>query len=166
MNKSFAIILISLMVFVSGCVQSSTQNQTQQPSQPQQTPVQQQPAQQPTQPQQQPTQQPAGPSEKQFSVTIGHTFYSPNSFETNVGDRVRFLAVASKGTGVESGLNHNHGITIDEYQINAAVVSENTPIVVTFLADKPGTFTIYCRTCWDGPFGRGHPDIRATLVVK
>jgi len=141
--KIIATLLISI-IFISGCASQQTGSEGNKSV---------------------PEEQPA-PAERQFPVTIGHTFYSPNNFEVNVGNTVRFLAVAARGTGVESSFNHNHGITIDEYSINAAVTSENTPTIVTFVADKAGTFIIYCRTCWDGPFGQQHPDIRATLVVK
>ncbi|MBI4450357.1 cupredoxin domain-containing protein [Candidatus Woesearchaeota archaeon] len=100
---------------------------------------------------------------KEFNVTVVHTFYNPSSFAVNKGDTVRFLAVAATGQGF-----HNHGIAIDEYGINQAVTTEDTnnPVKIEFVADKAGTFRIYCKTCWDGPFGRGHPDIQATLVVK
>ncbi len=101
------------------------------------------------------------PGTKEFQVTIGHTFYNPRTFEANVGDTVRFLAIAAQGTA-----SHNHGITIDEFNVNQAVISEDSPVVIEFVADKSGTFDIYCATCWEGPYGRGHPDIRATLVVK
>ena len=100
---------------------------------------------------------------KEFRVAIGHTSFNPASFTVQQGDTVRFLAVAAPGTG-----SHNHGITIDEYGINQAVTREDArnPVVIEFVADKQGTFTVYCKPCWDGPYGRSHPDIRATLVVQ
>ena len=101
------------------------------------------------------------PGTKEFQVTIGHTFYNPRTFESNVGDTVRFLALAAQGTAA-----HNHGITIDEFDVTQAVTSEDNPVIIEFVADKRGTFEIYCAPCWEGPYGRGHPDIRATLVVK
>ncbi len=97
---------------------------------------------------------------KEFNVIIGHTSYNPSTFTVNVGDTIRFLATTARGTST-----HNHGITIDEYRINQAVTSENIPVTIEFAADRAGTFNIWCRTCWDGPFGRGHPNIRGTLVV-
>lgn len=103
----------------------------------------------------------AAGSVKEFDVVIGHTFYRPDDFVVKRGDTVRFSAVVAAGTG-----NHNHGITIDEYGINQAVTSESEAVVVEFAADKSGTFSIWCKTCWEGPFGRGHPDIRATLTVE
>src|SRR3989304_4692095 len=107
------------------------------------------------------------PDVKEFRVTIGHTFYNPSSFTVNKGQTVRFLANAAKGTGDESGFSHNHGIAIDEYGINESVTSEDTsnPKVIEFVADKAGEFNIWCRSCWDGPFGRNHPAIEAKLIV-
>ncbi len=106
------------------------------------------------------TPQSAEPGVREFRVTIGHAFYDPNTFEANSGDLVRFIAVAAPGTA-----SHNHGITIDEFSISEAVTSETQPKTIEFHVSK-GTFTIYCRTCWEGPYGRGHPDIKGTLIVK
>jgi len=74
---------------------------------------------------------------------------------------VRFLAVACAGTGT-----HIHGITIEEFNVNQPVTSETERVAIEFVADKTGTFIIWCKTCWDGPFGRGHPDIRAKLIIE
>lgn len=133
---------VMLVVLISACVSPAGQNQTPQGEQ--------------------------QPGLKVFKVVIGHTFYSPNTFTVAKGDRVRFLANAAKGTGVESGFSHNHGITIDEYSINQAVATEDEskPVVIEFLADKAGEFRIYCKTCLDGPFGQDHPQINAKLVVE
>lgn len=131
---------LALIVLVSACVSQTAQNQT---------PEEQQ------------------PGMKVFKVIIGHTFYSPNTFAVSRGDTVRFFANSAKGTGIESGFSHNHGMTIDEYGINAAVNSEDqsSPVIIEFLADKAGEFEIYCKTCLDGPFGANHPAIKAKLIV-
>ena len=107
-----------------------------------------------------------GPSEKQFSLTIGHTFYNPSTITVNEGDFVKIMAVSSEGTGLESGNSHNHGFAIDEYWIDVVAPSETVPVVIAFTANKTGTFSVYCKSCWNGPFGRGHPDIRAQLIVN
>ena len=103
------------------------------------------------------------PTKKTFDMTIFHTAYSPSIIRVKAGDTVEIRAVTAPGTS-----NHNHGITIDEYGINEAVTTEdkNNPVVITFLADKKGTFSIYCAPCIDGIFGLNHPDIRATLIVE
>jgi plastocyanin len=109
---------------------------------------------------------PADPGAKVFNMVISHTRIDPSTIEVSLGDTVRINALSAPGTGVESGFSHNHGVAIDEYGINVATTSEVTPTSIDFVADKAGTFTIYCKTCWDGPFGHQHPDIRATLIVK
>ena len=106
------------------------------------------------------------PQVREFDLLIFHTRYQPNSFTVNKGDTVRIFAKTVPGTGVEGGFVHNHGVTSDEYRINEAVTSEQNVNVIEFLADQAGTFSIRCMTCWDGPFGRGHPDIRAILIVQ
>ncbi len=100
---------------------------------------------------------------KEFNVTIFHLGYAPKSFEVGKGDVVRFNAVLEPGTST-----HKHGITIDEYGINVLVDSEdkNNPQVIEFAADQVGTFKIYCKTCEEGIFGKGHPPISAELIVK
>ncbi|MEM5805530.1 MAG: cupredoxin domain-containing protein [Candidatus Aenigmatarchaeota archaeon] len=106
---------------------------------------------------------PSEPTTKTFTVTIYHTSYIPSTFTVNKGDTVRILAVTAPGTA-----SHNHGITIDEYGINQVVTTEDpdNPTVIEFVANKSGTFRIYCKPCWDGPFGRNHPNIQATLIVS
>lgn len=132
--------ILFAVILVSGCVQ---QSQTQQPpAQPNET---------------------HAPQTRQFSMVIGHTFYNPSTLTVNKGDTVVIKAVAAPGT-----VSHLHGITIDDYEINEAVISEdpNNPVVIQFIADKEGAFTIYCKTCWSGSFGQGHPPIKAFLDVK
>lgn len=105
----------------------------------------------------------AQPGLVEVKMTIGHTSYEPNVIEAKAGDKIIIKAVAAKGTST-----HNHGITIDEYNINKAVTTEDkeNPSIIEFMADKAGEFRIYCKTCWDGPFGRNHPDIEAKLIVR
>ena len=141
MKNGFVVLLVLIVVFIAGCT-----------------------AQQPADGQNQ--QNTTAPSEKQFTMIVGHTFYNPSSITVNKGDMVKILALSAKGTGLEGGNSHNHGMTVDEYGIDVATLSETTPIVITFVADKEGTFSIYCKPCWDGPFGRNHPDIKATLIVN
>jgi len=97
----------------------------------------------------------------EFNVTIFHTRYEPNSISVNHGELVRLNVVTAKGTA-----SYMHGITIDEYGISKLVTSETIPEAIEFVAEKKGTFQIYCGTCDQGPFGREHPDIRLTLTVN
>ncbi len=94
-------------------------------------------------------------------MTIYHTGYEPSAIKVKKGSTMKIMATAQP-------VAHRHGITIDEFGVNEPVLSadENNPTVVTFIPTQAGMFKIYCRTCWDGPFGRDHPDIQATLIVE
>ena len=102
---------------------------------------------------------------KEFNLVIGHTFYSPVTITVNKGDAVRIIALSVPGTGIET-YGHNHGFTIDAYNIDVIAASEKSPVIVQFIADKSGIFPIHCNSCFEGPYGADHPDIRGTLVVK
>ncbi len=100
---------------------------------------------------------------KEFALMISHNAYSLDKIVVNKDDKVRIYFYASSGT-----LSHKHGISIDEYNINQVTTTEDSKNTdkIEFTADKQGIFKIYCKTCWDGPFGKGHPDIEAKLVVQ
>lgn len=66
----------------------------------------------------------------------------------------------------DNGLGVGHGFAVDGYDksvfMNGVLVQR--PKSVTFLADKPGTFTFYCATqCSTGPL---HPKMNGRLVVE
>ncbi len=105
---------------------------------------------------------------KEFKAVVQHTGYNPAKFTVNKGDTVRISATTPSGQEI-----HKHGFTIDEYGINTAVQSsdESNPVKIEFVADKQGSFKIYCKTCNDddgfkGKFGSTHPVIQATLEVQ
>ncbi len=98
---------------------------------------------------------------EEFNITIFHTRYEPNIVSVKQGSLVRLNVVTAEGTS-----SYMHGIAIDGYGINEPVTSETVPKAITFRADRKGTFTAYCGTCADGPFGREHPDIRMTIIVN
>ncbi len=100
---------------------------------------------------------------KIIPIMIAHTGYSPSTITVNKGDFVKIQATTAVGTST-----HAHGITIDEYEINKRVTTEDpsSPELIEFLADKAGTFRIYCGTCKDGIFSTDHPKIEAKLIVK
>ena len=100
------------------------------------------------------------PGVKEFRITIDHGGgYSPNKITVSKGDTVKILAISNQPS-------HIHGITIDAYNINVAVLKNSfaDPDVIGFVADKSGSFEIYCKTCLDGPLG-AHP-WRGTLEIK
>ena len=98
---------------------------------------------------------------KEFRITLDHSSgYTPNKISVNMGDTVRILAISNQPS-------HNHGIAIDAYNINKAVLknSFSDSEVIEFVANKAGTFDIYCKTCESGPLGP-HPLMKGTLEVK
>lgn len=107
------------------------------------------------------TAQTASTQVKEFKITIDHSSgYTPNKISVSMGNTVRILAISNQPS-------HNHGIAIDAYNVNKAVLktSFSDPEVIEFTADKAGTFEMYCKTCETGPLGP-HPWLKGTLEVK
>ena len=87
--------------------------------------------------------------------------YVPNEIHVQQGEIVRIDFQPT-----DNGLGAGHGLAIDGYDqvsfINGAMVQR--PKSLTFVADKPGTFTFYCATqCSTGAL---HPNMKGTLVVE
>ncbi len=98
---------------------------------------------------------------KEFKIKMTHSVgYSPNAFEVDKGDTVRFLATSDP-------VSHRHGIAIDEFKVNVEITksSAQEPQVIEFVADKAGTFKIHCKSCDEGPLG-SHPWMEGKLIVK
>ncbi len=89
---------------------------------------------------------------REIFVTAKQFEFSPNPIKVNKGDRV-ILHVKS--------LDVTHGFQIPEYNIDKPINPGETTDI-EFLADKPGTFTIYCSIFC----GEGHPKMRAQLIVE
>ncbi len=112
--------------------------------------------------QQAPTPSPPSSGEtKEFKITIEHSGgYSPNKISVSKGDTVKILAISNQPS-------HEHGITIDAYNINKAVLKSSfaDSDIIEFTADKSGAFEMYCKTCETGPL-LAHPWMKGTLEVK
>lgn len=100
---------------------------------------------------------------KEVDLIIGHTSYNPNEIRMNLGQMLKINARAAPRTG-----DHNHGVTIDEFNIDEAVTTEDpaNPVVIEVTPTERGTYIIYCKSCEEGPFGTSHPRIRASLIVE
>jgi len=140
--KKYTVLLIASILIISGCVssQTATKNQTSEP------PV------------------------KEFKMKVdhaGYTFYSNNMFiltpTVNLGDKVKLLA-----TTLVAEIEHSHGISLDEFNVNEVVLTanENEPKIIELTANKTGKFRIYCGPCSKGSFGNDHPELEAFLLVK
>ena len=97
---------------------------------------------------------------KEFKITIDHSGgYSPNKISVNNGDTVKILVISNQPS-------HPHGLTIDAYNINKIVTKSSftNPDSIEFVADKIGSFEIYCKTCEENNWS--HPWLKGTLEVK
>ena len=87
--------------------------------------------------------------------------FIPNEIRVREGQVVRINFQPT-----DNGLGVGHGFAVDGYDktvfMNGVLVQR--PKSVTFLADKPGTFTFYCATqCSTGPL---HPKMNGKLIVE
>jgi len=98
---------------------------------------------------------------QEFKIIIDHSGgYSINKISVNKGDTVKILAISNQPP-------HEHGITIDAYNVNVKVLKNSfaDTDVIEFVADTAGEFEMYCKTCETGPL-LAHPWIKGTLEVK
>ncbi len=89
---------------------------------------------------------------KEIFVTAKQFEFTPNPIKVKKGDKV-ILHVKS--------IDVTHGFQIPEYDINKPIKPGET-VDIEFIADKPGTFTVYCSIFC----GEGHPRMRGQLIVE
>ncbi|MBI5874040.1 MAG: cupredoxin domain-containing protein [Candidatus Omnitrophica bacterium] len=78
--------------------------------------------------------------------------FEPDPIVVDLGDKVRLLITSTDVT---------HGLAISEFKVNVSVPAGETQIV-EFIADKEGSFHMYCSV-YCGP---GHAHMHGTLVVQ
>ena len=88
---------------------------------------------------------------KEFTVEAYRFEFEPSTIEVNEGDTVR---ITIKSRDVE------HGISIPEFKVNKEFGKD--PVIVEFVADKKGTYTMFCSEYC----GKGHKEMKGTLIVK
>lgn len=89
---------------------------------------------------------------KIVDITASNWEFNPPLVEVNKGDIVELHLTSSEGT---------HGFTILEFGV-AETLREGEDTHVTFIADREGTFNIFCHI----PCGKGHGGMRSLFVVK
>ena len=150
-----ALVIVAIGVFLSGCKSYKTPTSTpvtpsgevkepQTPTQPSET----QPA---ATPETQPTVTPTG-EVKEFSI-IGRSFdFNPSTITVNRGDTVRITFTS---------LDIGHNLIIEGYDVGTNIISGGASETIEFVADKPGTFAIYCSVGNHREFG-----MEGQLIVK
>jgi len=72
---------------------------------------------------------------KEFTVEGGAFYFKPNVIKVKKGDTVKITFNNVGGT---------HNFVLDEYKVKTDVLASGKSTVVTFTADKIGTFEYYC----------------------
>src|SRR5579863_1184289 len=70
----------------------------------------------------------------EIQVTLRKYEFSPGSLRVRKGEQVKLVLTAE---------DHDHGFRLDDFNINQKI-SKGTTVVVTFTADKAGTFEFHC----------------------
>jgi plastocyanin len=89
---------------------------------------------------------------KLFEVTGGNFYFTPNKITVNSGDKVTIIFVSISGT---------HTLAIDKLHVKTPLLQSNQPSVVTFTADKKGTYEFYSSVANDHQMG-----MKGLLVVQ
>ncbi len=75
------------------------------------------------------------PSVREFVVEAVPFSFSLSTMEVNKGDTVRITVKNVKGT---------HDFKLDEFNVSTRILNVGEEQVITFVADKVGTFEYYC----------------------
>ena len=75
------------------------------------------------------------PSVKEFVVEAVPFSFSLSTMEVNKGDTARITVTNVKGT---------HDFKLDEFNVSTRILNVGEEQVITFVADKVGTFEYYC----------------------
>lgn len=89
---------------------------------------------------------------KEFTVTSSGLKFSPTTLTVGKGDTVKITFKNGGGT---------HNLTVDGYNTATKTISSGQEDIVTFTADKTGSFEFYCSV--DGHRQAG---MKGTLVVQ
>src|SRR3989344_3266591 len=75
------------------------------------------------------------PSIKDFSVSAAPFSFTPSTMTVNKGDTVKITLKNRQGT---------HDLKIDEFSATTRILNAGEEQMITFVADKVGTFEYYC----------------------
>ncbi len=89
---------------------------------------------------------------KEFNVRSFNWGFDPEEIVVNLGDKVNLHVTTD---------DIDHGLAINEFLVNKRVQPGLTTDI-EFVADKKGTFEIYCSV----PCGEGHLSMKGRLIVR
>lgn len=86
-------------------------------------------------------------------VSVRRYEFSPSSIEASVGEHLRLRLTSEDRT---------HGFGVEAFGVDVLVPRGGRTVVIEFAPSRTGVFEILCtEDC-----GRGHDDMKGTLVVK
>ena len=97
--------------------------------------------------------EPRRPQAVVIEVTAKRFAFAPDRIEVVEGDSVTLAVKSADGT---------HGIEIKKLKVKKEVPRGGVAVLLSFTAPAPGEYQVSCSEYC----GRGHEDMRATLVVK
>ena len=97
--------------------------------------------------------EPRTPQAVALELTAKRFAFVPDRLDVVEGDLVTLAVKSADGT---------HGIEIKKLKLKKEVPRGGSAVMLTFTAPAPGTYAITCSEYC----GRGHDDMKATLVVK
>ncbi len=86
--------------------------------------------------QQEPESQQQSSQIKEFTIRESNFKLNPSTLTVNEGDTVRITVINEGGT---------HNLFVEEYNERTDIVSSGNTRVLEFVADKAGTFSIWCE---------------------
>ena len=86
--------------------------------------------------QQEPESQQQSSQIKEFTIRESNFKLNPSTLTVNEGDTVRITVINEGGT---------HNLFVEEYNERTDIVSSGNTRVLEFVADKAGTFNIWCE---------------------
>jgi len=90
--------------------------------------------------------------EKEFTITAGDFYFTPNKINVNKGDTVTFTITNKSGI---------HNLTLNEFHVRTPILLPEQPFKVTFTADKAGTYEYYSSAPRQKELG-----MTGTLIVQ
>lgn len=89
---------------------------------------------------------------REFNIIVKQFEFQPSVIRVKLGERVVVHLTS---------IDVPHGFGISEFGINVQILPNETT-TVSFVADRQGTFTIFCTVFC----GTGHPNHKGTLIVE
>jgi len=92
------------------------------------------------------------PPPRDIEMVASRFKFEPETLQVKEGDRVRLML---RSTDTE------HGFSIKKLNVKVAVPKTGEPVIVEFVADRPGTYEFKCSEYC----GSGHGRMKGQLVV-